>query len=258
MNWTSGHTVLVVGLGGGSDVVSARMLAERFERSHPEVTFVTGNTKRRTEPDWVQHAESVYTLPVGEPIERVRHGTADIDRRIPRGPLGDPFIFRLPGRAHLGEVTRGVLELGVDAIVGVDTGGDVLRAIRRGKMKRGRDAQMLMALKNTRLPLVLTVVGPGADGESTRSELDGIYTSALELAPGMNWVEKWSMSAQDIERLDALSAGIPERRTPRIIVAAARSAEDMMHVQREQYPEVPTAWLTEVLCWRIGEEFTLR
>jgi hypothetical protein len=90
-----GRKVLFLGLGGGSDIILAHVLARAFCPAGTR-SLISGNTKKKDEPDLEATTPHIRRLPGPVVVPRVRtHGTCAIDRSIPRGDEGCPWILLL-------------------------------------------------------------------------------------------------------------------------------------------------------------------
>lgn len=247
----TGPRVLVLGLGGGSDILLAYSLSQvLFPNSRSKVFW--GNTKKRPlETDLEPLTTHVYRLPGtqeedGELTEDA-HGSTAIDRRVPRGPDGTPWIFLVPHKRNgLGPDLR---TLDIDLVIGVDTGGDVLTDLD------GRDARMLRRVERCGIPAYLAIVGPGCDGESRYADLDRAlsdsellsrYRGALPVAALLPFFDPLS------QRM-----GLEPDRTPRILSRVARGElitdeRGFITVPRKLRPAVPRRWLETVVFFRVG------
>jgi hypothetical protein len=135
-----------------------------------------GNTKgsNRFQAGLEEVSEHVFKLPPeGTRIDAQENGwqfgTAKIDMRIPRGDDGVTYLLKAPKKPEeIARVINEVQALGVDCILGVDTGGDVLKPVIG---KPGRDQCMWDIVRRTGIPAVLLVVAPGVDGETGHEEM---------------------------------------------------------------------------------------
>ena len=242
----AGRKVLVLGLGGGCDIITAFALARLLDPDGSR-GVVYANTKtsnvgpvQRITPHVVR-----VTGPVIDLGQRVRgYGSGKIDHAVPRGPHGSPWIVLLTGDVPEQVLAAEVRSLGFDVIIGVDTGGDSI-ARKGGRGHLGRDQRMLRVLRQTGLPLLHVVVAPGSDGESSRGDLqsvfrqhaaEGRYHGCFPLAPLL-------------PVLRSLSASLSPTRTPCIILAAAdgrleETPAAHLVVPRGKRPAVPDYWLT--------------
>lgn len=243
-----GRSILCLGLGGGSDAISACLAASILE-AHGATQVAYGNTRGRFD-----EAVTLLSSHLGrfdgppEPLSgRAAHGTTQIDRSLPRGPGDSPLVVLLErsALATAPETLAPQLDArGYDLIVGVDTGGDVLR---RRRARSNRDRVMLEVIRATRAEAMVLVFGPGSDGtrpsrilpEAHRIQAAGGYLGCLGLTP-------W------IDRLAQLSTGLPPSRTPQILLRALRSPRDPQLVERGARVEVPRILLTHVLGFAVS------
>jgi hypothetical protein len=176
-----GQRTLAIGLGGGSDAITAYAIAHLLDA---DVAY--GNTKHELDADLVQISPRIARLD-----ERaVVRGKTKIERRLPRGPLGSPLVFALPRDEAPDALARELAALAFDLVIGVDTGGDVLDGSTHGS--RGRDRRMLDVIRQLDVPALLVVVALGADGQQPRDWLEmameaevaaGRYRGAFSLEP---------------------------------------------------------------------------
>jgi hypothetical protein len=249
-----GSKLLVLGVGGGCDVISAYAVA-RLLPGDVGRDAVYGNTKKRDEKDFEAISPHIFRLPgptVAVVPGQATHGSTAIDRSVPRGPGGCPFIVVLPDRVDEAAVAAEIRSLGVDAVLGVDTGGDsIVGSDDRGS---GRDKRMLRVLRRTGLPLLLAVLAPGSDGEASFDKLHkGIRTRTEQ----GRYLGCFSLDAA-LPDLRTLSESLTEGRTPRIIVAAAEGrlpcdAAGPCAVPRGLRPVVPRDWLTHGFVFNLRE-----
>jgi hypothetical protein len=236
----AGRRVLVVGLGGGCDAILACAVAGLFPAGG---VVAYGNTKKRVEDDLEQVRPAVFRFPAGsEPPASLAgrtHGTTAIDRALPRGPEGCPFVFVL-AKDDEGLAAQ-VAELGFDLLVGVDTGGDSL-TVTELSGENGRDRRMLRVLRRTGLPVVHIVAAPGSDGEAPLGKLCQAFRDHQEHYRGCFALEP------TFPVLRRQSAGLSSKRTPCIVLAAAEGrlqtdAAGRVVVPRGLKPAVPPDWL---------------
>lgn len=234
-----GRSVLLLGLGGGCDVVTAFALAPLFGRGAASVVYA--NTKTADVGSVQPLTAHVFrvTGPLLDPGRVVpRRGQAWIDHSVPRSPNGSPWIVLLDGDGS--DLVGELRSLGFDLLVGVDTGGDSI-ARKRGRGRHGRDQRMLAVLRRTGLPLLHVVVAPGSDGEASYEDLRDAMADqpdqrgCFELDPIL-----------DVFR--TFRGCLGPTRTPQIILAAAEDrlacANGRVTVPRGRHPRVPKSWLT--------------
>jgi hypothetical protein len=242
----AGQKVLVLGLGGGCDILTAFAVAKLLEGGAPR-EIVYANTKTAD----VGSVEPVtaHVLQVTGPLVEAGapgrgRGKCWIDHSVPRSPNGSPWIVLLSGPAAENELAGEIQSLKFDLVIGVDTGGDSI-ASKGGRGHQGRDQRMLGVLRRTGLPLLHVVVAPGSDGEASLEDLrtvfaihvaDGRYRGCFALDPLLPVFHNYRES-------------LGPSRTPQIILAAfedrlARAINRLVVVPRGRNPAVPRDWLT--------------
>jgi hypothetical protein len=241
-----GRKVLVLGLGGGCDAITAYAVAGLLDAG-PGGQAIYANTKNGP----VGQTEAItphvlrITSPTPLPGERARsQGRAWIDHSVPRGSGGSPWIVLLDGDGAERDLVGEITSLGFDLVIGVDAGGDSI-ASKGGRGHLGRDQRMLRILRQTGLPLLHIVVAPGCDGEASYEDLlasfqryvaRGQYRGSLSLEPMLPVYRSFSSM-------------LGPTRTPRLILAAAdgllkATRDGKVIVPRGCKPAVPAHWLT--------------
>ena len=168
----SGRKILCIGLGGGADAISAflcTMIVVGSSSNEPETSY--GNTKRRVEKDVSLISDHIgyFQGPQITLFSGAKQGSTQIDRSLPKGPGNSPLVFQFPKERpdETIEALGGELrELGIDLIIGVDTGGDVLK--RKGEGK-SRDRQMLRAVLASGVESLLVILGLSSDGNAPKN-----------------------------------------------------------------------------------------
>lgn len=177
---------MVIGIGGGGDVVGALAVARFCQRFGPQV-MVGGVTWERFPIDPHPGPRSLDEIENARPIAP-HVALAGPDTRAPSGALfaesqmarflGQETILVdvLAGPAAVADsMAAAASELGVDLVVCVDVGGDVLgQGAEPGLASPLCDAVMLAAaakLQDSGLSTVAGIFGPCCDGELTLEEL---------------------------------------------------------------------------------------
>ena len=202
---------LVLGIGGGGDVVGALAARELCRRLGTEVVMGGVTWERRpidpkpgprAAEEIVDAAELAPGVLLAGPETRTVDGALFAESRMAE-LLGEPTVLVDPGvgptRVAQG-LAEAAVELGVDLLVFVDVGGDVLGAgSEPGLASPLCDAVMLAAaalLQRGGASVVGAVFGPGCDGELTLEELLG-RLAQLAAAGGLLAVEGMTPAATD-------------------------------------------------------------
>lgn len=252
-----GQRVLIVGLGGGSDIISAYALAQmlrRFSSSAPAET-VYANTKRHADKVLELLAPQVYRVPatVRKPVAREpAHGTTLIDQAVDRGDRGCPWILRL-AREEAGQrqLTTSLQRLAEwDLVIAVDTGADsIVPTAESGAA--GRDKTMLRILGDLGTPLLHAVVGPGCDGETSFADLRDALGN---LGRTGQWLGCFALDAM-LPAYREFAPCLDPSRTPNILLAAFDNTlrpgpDGGLVVPRGMCPVIPRSWLTTAFVFR--------
>lgn len=253
-NRIRGQRVLVLGIGGGCDIVTAHALSTLVPRE-PGCKVFLGNTKgnRRFQTGLIRESDHVFRLPPpGTRVEAQetgwQFGTAKIDLAVPRGDDGITYMFQAPKKSDEAEqLVMEIRRLGLDFIVAVDTGGDVLKPVGD---KPGRDQRMWRIVQRTGIPALLAVVAPGVDGETPWEEMrallqararDDTVLGVVSLAPLMPVFVR-------------MQGSYGKNRTPNLILRAWRDElpghrPGWVTIPRHARPEYPREWLCfAVMC----------
>jgi hypothetical protein len=215
----SARRALVVGMGGGGDVVGALAVAALCESLGTE-TRLGGVAWERLvidpypgprSPDQVRGgrrldgvilADAETTTPEGVPFAEARMAA----RRSEPVALLD--VTRGPGGVATG-LQAAAAELGCDLAILVDVGGDVLaRGDEPGLASPLCDAVMLSALDRLEggLEPLFGVVGPGCDGELTAAE---VIRRVADLAAAGAWLGTFSVDPAVAAEIEEAAATIP-------------------------------------------------
>jgi hypothetical protein len=243
--------VLVLGIGGGGDVVGALAVARLCESLG--TPFVLGGVA------WERIAIDPHPGP--RPVAEIRRGR----------PLGDAAVLAGPETttpegvafsearmaAHLGAETvlvdvsggtagaaagiaAAVTELGCDLLVCVDVGGDVLaHGDELGLASPLCDAVMVaaalrvaagdnIARGDDRVKPLLAVLGPGCDGELTATE---VLERVAELARAGTWLGTWGLTPEIVAELDAAATLVPTEASLQV-VRCARGEVGSAYIRR--------------------------
>ena len=223
--------ILVFGAGGGGDVLGAYYYTLRIRR--------LGGDALAGSVVWERHAIDPYPGPIpletlvdAEPLGwtlalvngntvSLRYGST-VKPQVARLAMatGEETVFidlSKGAEGVLAALEAAVEELGVDAIVGVDTGGDILaRGDEESLWSPLADALSLYALSKAPVDSYLLVLSPGADGELP-------WTAVLErvslAARRGGLIEVLGLSREEYETLKKLE-GLVESEASRIPLRA--------------------------------------
>ena len=187
------NKALLIGIGGGGDIVSTLIVGRFFELFNVECIYggvVWERVSRDPKPGPRAIEEIVNCRTINDCLAWINKGSRINNLK--------PIVAQVAeylGKDVVGvDITKGELGVrrslkdfmkseGIDIVVGVDAGGD---SLARGKEKNLcsplADSMMLSAL--SKLPSILAVVGFGSDGELSREELEG-YLSEIAKEGGI-------------------------------------------------------------------------
>jgi hypothetical protein len=243
MNWlnteftfpnVTGLKVLALGLGGGSDIVSAYAVGTML---HGARETVYGNTKTITRPSPCLKA---LTPQIGEvlPGNPGRHYFGGIGRldQILLDHRARTLLLQIPDSQAEEQLAADLPHLGFDLILGVDTGGDSLGT------GEGRDVRMLRVLRRSRVPFYHIVIAPGSDGESTHQQLCANLQSHRQTFQG-----RFALTPL-LPIYRSFGPSLKASRTPNIIIAAAdrqlpKTGPGLVCIPRHHRPSVLLDWL---------------
>ncbi|AEA47491.1 DUF1152 domain-containing protein [Archaeoglobus veneficus] len=185
------NRVMLIGIGGGGDVVSAFVIGEMLKEYG--IDYICGGVvwerfRRDPKPgprsiEEIENAEVINECLAwmkGAKIGRLKPIVAE--------------VAEIAGNAVGVDITKGVARLtrsirefareeDIEIIIGVDAGGDALaRGSEKGLVSPLSDALMIAALSP--LNSIVAVVGFGSDGELSRKEIEG-YLSELAANGGL-------------------------------------------------------------------------
>ncbi len=247
----TGKNILIVGVGGGCDIISAFALAELLKSCSP-AKLVYANTKTRIRDD-LEHI-SAHILRV--PQKRITlspqmhtHRTTLIDQSLPRGDEGCPLILKLPkDEDRCAELVAELHGMSFDMVLSVDTGADSI-VVEATSGPQGRDQRMMKLLASLGWPWFHIAVSPGCDGETSFSQLQ---ETVRKLNSANRYLGCFSIEPM-LPVMRELAAPLKRKRTPNIIVDACSGALDMssdgqsLIVPRGLRPEIPKRWLSVAL-----------
>ncbi|MHA1371318.1 MAG: hypothetical protein ACTSRA_16570 [Promethearchaeota archaeon] len=234
----AGKKVLILGIGGGCDVISAYSLQFLFNDAE-KAEILYGNTKRTIDPDLTLISRHIGRLPpekINIKTFRMKGCTTKIDRSIPRGKDGCLYIFQYVKQEE-GALVDEIKQLNPDLIFRVDTGGDsIIFGAKSGP--GGRDRRMVKILKRTGIPSHLVILAPGSDGESKFENIIGTF----QVYRSRNQYLGCFSLAPLVPRFKEFTSSLREKRTINIIVKAF---EGTLEVDENGFFLVPR----EIMPW---------
>lgn len=210
---------LVLGIGGGGDVVGAIPTSRYLQRLGLE-TLVGGLTWERyvndPEPgprrmDEIEDIKKISST-VGLVNSKTQtKGGVRFTESVVAEVLGEETLLLDLNQGVQGAIAglkEAMEKLGVDLFVGVDVGGDVLADGTEEKLKSMlADSMVLATMVNLKVPTVLGVLGCGADGELT---LDQFNRQVSKVAGYGGFLGARGLTPEDLAMLDKI---IPKTKT---------------------------------------------
>lgn len=230
-------SVLVIGIGGGGDVVSTLPTCFDLERLGAR-TIPAGLTWKRMvhDPagrprsiDSFQQVEQMNEL-IGEanPATRLKDGIVHIEAHVSSALAGRPIamIDITPGSAQLREALLDYCRTrSIEAIIGVDAGGDVLCVGHEPTLESPICDQTVLAAL-ARIPdSTLGVFGFGADGEMPLSALIPRFASLSALGAFRGLLP---IAGEDIPRMMTVLESAPTEASRLPMVIAQQIAPERL------------------------------
>lgn len=222
---------LVFGIGGGGDVVGALPTARLLEL-HGVEAFLGGIAWERAPHDSqvgprsldeVREAEHLNgVIALAGPETRTVDGLEFTETRVARHQEEDIFLIDVTKGPRA--VTQGLEEVcserGIDLIIGVDSGGDVLaKGSEEGLESPIADAYGLVVLESLSVDSCLGVFGYGSDGELTHEELnDGVCRAAEK--GGL--LGAWGLTPDTVNEMEELVDAVGTTESSKIPLEASR------------------------------------
>ncbi len=214
------HKALLIGIGGGGDIVGTIPTADLLEMFGVECVFgglswersvfdplpgprafdETKNVRKCNEVVWFANKESTTK----DGVRFAESGFSEV--------LGEETL--LVG-IHLGPeaIAEGILDaagkLGADLVIGVDVGGDVIaRGDEPGLMSPLADSIMLaaFAVLEEHITSIIGLFGFGSDGELTQGELESSMRLVLKEGGVLG---SWGITQEALTMLEKVIAVVP-------------------------------------------------
>jgi hypothetical protein len=183
----AGDRFAVVGMGGGSDGVQAAVIAQLMGdagKDCPAVMSIrTAKPQSQTSDGVIADRREVrnHGGEIAEGVYRITTQTTGSGRFLEHLPAGEVPMFMVQDdeRTSVAEKLRAVIDHvgGVDAIIGLDTGGDVLQVPSDGQSAAvttpDQDIRSLQAIRKLAGPIAkyCMIVAPGIDSPDDAEEL---------------------------------------------------------------------------------------
>jgi hypothetical protein len=228
---------LVLGIGGGGDVVGALAVARLCESLG--TPFVLGGVAWERipidpHPGPRPLAEILGGRPLGDaavlarPQTSTPEGVAFSEARMAAHLDAETVLVDVSGGTvgAAAGIAAAVTELGCDLLVCVDVGGDVLaRGDEPGLASPLCDAVMVAAALRVagRVRPLLAVIGPGCDGELTATE---VLERVAELARAGTWLGTWGVTPEIVAELDAAATLVPTEASAQVVRCARGEVGD--------------------------------
>ena len=222
---------LVLGIGGGGDVVGALAVARLCEALG--TPFALGGVAWERipidpHPGPRPMAEIEGGRPLGDaavlasPATATPDGTAFSEARMASHLGAETVLVDVSGGAvgAASGIAAAMEALDCDLLVGVDVGGDVLARGAEPQLASPLcDAVMVAAMLRASLPRdpLLAVIGPGCDGELTPAE---VLARVAELARAGSWLGTWGVTPRVAEELEAAASIVPTEASLQVVRAA--------------------------------------
>ena len=208
--------MLVLGIGGGGDIVGTLPTARLFEAFGAE-TILGGVSWERIVRDPVPGPRKLDEVEGVRPLHpavwlagaqaRTKGGVRFTESFVAESLGKDALLIDINGSPS--QVAEGLLRaaeaLGADRVMGVDVGGDSLAKGKEAGLRSPLcDAVMVAALAQVEkiLPTALGVLGYGTDAELTGEEINA---SLSEVAAGGGYLGAWGMTAGAAEEMEVLA-----------------------------------------------------
>ena len=247
--------VLVIGIGGGSDIVGAFSIASVLHERNPDVEILYGlcvSPKNRYDGFEMING-SLYQR--RDDIQNVStdhlHHSPKLLIKMARfkNDLPNPFLIVRPKKNQdlIEKAFRDVIEeLKPDLIYAIDLGGDSLTG-GLDDDDMGFDRSGIRALQKIARPFIYMVLGPGCDGESECDKIIDALQSELSVDSLLGIFEL----TKEIEFMSGISQNLLDKnRTPSIITNAflkikenPDNREKLVEIERHIHPKIPLQWL---------------
>jgi len=247
---------LVIGIGGGSDIVGAFGIASILKSKSPEIIieYALCVSKKENYNGFKQinhflHKRTEKNVDNKEisPSLILANKMREFDKHLP-----NPYLISRPkpSKENQKEVTSAInsalSEIKPKNIIAVDLGGDSLTCGMDGN-EFGFDRTGIRALQEIGIPFTYIVLGLGCDGESTKEMLQNAIDREVEKGSVFG---SFRMDKIIEQMLPVSKNLLAEDRTPSIIAKAYSEIQkdnkksfELSKIQRHRKPLIPNKWL---------------
>lgn len=267
--------VLVLGVGGGSDVVGAFGISRVLREKNPsaKITYGVSVSPKKEYDGFEKISDWLYRRETKKNIEIVNelHHTLSLVVKMrefdnneqplllvrPKYKMGNTVEEHQEQVANVFKETLNILKL--DFVIAVDGGGDSLTGGVSDDVETEFDRTGIRALQMYGNPFTYIVIGPGCDGESTMEMLKGAvkfesennsFLGHFDLSP---FIDKWTNLSLKL---------LEDNRTPNIMRIANDEVKrdqtkinNTKTIERHRKPQIPLKWLITGLVFD-GINFT--
>ncbi len=245
--------LLIIGIGGGSDIVGAYALGKFLKENNPSATInIAVAVSPKSDYDGFDNLqENLYQVNSDKVagLSKLHHTLQLIKEIYNFDKSFSPYVLVRPKyreetdisihQKDVAEVISKSLNfLNPDFIIATDNGGDSLTGGMSDNVEKEFDRTGIRALQKFGRPFEYIVFGPGCDGESTK---EMILASIQQEKHSF----KGTFSIAEIAKLWSLISVrfLPKDRTPNIILSALNMSNQEIEIPRHRKPLIPVGWL---------------
>lgn len=245
--------LLIIGIGGGSDIVGAYALGKFLKETNPSATIniAVAVTPKSDYDGFDKLQENLYQVNSNQvPDLSELHHTLQLIKEIYNCDKSfSPYVLVRPKyridtdiSIHQKEVSeaigKSISSLNPDFIIATDNGGDSLTGGISENVEKEFDRTGIRALQKFGKPFEYIVFGPGCDGESTKEMILASIEQEKHSFKG-------TFSIAEIAKLWSLISErfLPKDRTPNIILSALKQSNQEIEIPRHRKPFIPVEWL---------------
>lgn len=245
--------LLIIGIGGGSDVVGAYALGKFLKENNPSATInIAVAVSPKSDYDGFDNLqENLYQVNSDKVADLSKlHHTLQLIKEIYNFDKSfSPYLLVRPKyredtdisihKKDVAEVIGKSLNfLNPDFIIATDNGGDSLTGGMSDNVEKEFDRTGIRALQKFGRPFEYIVFGAGCDGESTKEMiLASIGHEKHSFKGAFSIIEIAELWRSISERF------LPKDRTPNIILSALNLSNQEIEIPRHRKPLIPVEWL---------------